>query len=85
MISTSKADGFINNLIGLCLTYGFNHNDMKEFKKYLNTHKFINNKCTECDFSLNEFRYNITNGIIVKDRGYIHLSCNERIIKKLLE
>ena len=85
MIPTNKTDGLINNLVGLCLINGYSHKDIANLKKYINSHLMINDKCSECDFSLKELRYYITNKIKNELTLSMFLSCNERIIKKMLE
>lgn len=79
MIFTSKIDGRINNIIGICRNYGISEHCIKNIK----THNFDEDLvCVRCSENLSyiikimEYKTRDLNEI---------LSCDETMIKRLLE
>lgn len=81
---TNKINGTINNIVGICRNYNISEFYIKNIK----SHNFDNNFiCINCNTNLDEIRSQIKNIIefnkIMFEKEI--LSCNEMVIKKLLE
>lgn len=79
MIFNSKNKGIISNIIGICRLYG-----IKE--SYIDSHNFGSDlKCVNCNNDLNYFRDEISDCMRLNITDKQFLTCNEIIIKRLLE
>jgi hypothetical protein len=83
MLATNIVNGTIANVIGICRLYGISEWFIKNIKSHNFEHNFI---CSRCNTHFDLIRSQIVSLIDWDNRKKEDiLSCNEMVIKKLLE